>query len=642
MDSFTKEFQIAQNDHIIRGLVELSQVENLIAVEDTDALRRIAAVVGGKFNEGSILIRRVKTFLDNVRTSMNRVVTHAGFSSSGVLTDALNHPSFVEATNSMDHGLVFEQVSNYYDPATVLVGAKELLDNAFMSLQYVYKSESVEAIMARGQGTEGTLYNAISRATRFSSTREGPTLTVSSELLTGYVAVNHPVYTSTVDKKPIATAGARTMVTGPRTVLKDVEPGAGTQVRYSGYYEGSLCSAVNSDLNGTLARFAIVAPPAQSSGACAFSNEYYDDVSYNHDKRNCLVAQPSDADISHLFATPRSLGNMNVATTGVFPKWWGEEATALHPAHTYLGCNHTSILIPLSGLEDMTSGGNNLGGTRGKLTSWIGTTDVNEQGANDITAHTGLTTSHQHSGSLVGFDGDDALESMIDVDALVSIAEKAGLGLPKYDVLIFEIMVLNSYTEGIIDTRLNVQKYLGRHSFIVNSQVTVDALPKNAASVIQSRKIDASVAMVRELYDDSLQVKRAKAYSRYCTRLGRNDPAMVLFRAMLTEQVRKNLSVLGSTFRSAQGGAAQLIAGISAADFASGATASVTISQSDIDLFLKPMASTTWIGPNRMPSSMVALDETRKFGIFQRWLRILDYIVFESLLDLEFNQNFSD
>lgn len=604
-------------------MIEISQVSSFIAIEDTEVLRRIAGVVGGKFDDGDLMVRRVQNFLDRLRSAINRVVTHSGFSSSGNLTDALNHPSFIEFTNTFENGLILEQLATYDDPTGVLSGAQEIISTALDTLKYVYKSESTEVIMARAHGRDGQMFEKIANKTRFNTRTVGPTMSIGSTVGTGTAAaVGGQSLVSTLERRLVTNSAGRSFITGPRTVIKNVAAGEGAEIKYSSHYDGKFSREENSNLRGVVARFAIVGVPSDKSGSVGF----VDNVGTLKDRGagQIIMGQPSDTTIAHLFHVPRTLGALRAAAG--LAKWLGESVTLTHPTSTCLGFPDTAVLIPLTGLQDFTTGGRTNGGLNGSLEGFAGEDGVSQN--NDY---------RENSSMVVGFDGDDALESTIDADVLISLAVSAGLVSPTYDVCVFDVVSLMEYTYAASGTEVE-----SLHSFTVNSQVTKDAVPRNASAVLRSRVIDASVSMVREFYDDSEYIKRAKAYSRYCITQGRNDPTMVLYRGMLSEQVRKNLSILGSGFRSANGGAAQLLANVTAADFATGLSASTLISGSVLDLFMRPLSSNTWIGPNKVPETMVMLDEVRKFGLFRRWTKILDYVVLESMLDIEFNRNYSD
>jgi hypothetical protein len=615
MDSFTKRFQRNNEDPTIRGLIEVSQVSDSIAKGDDAALRRIAAVVGGDAKEGDLLVRRTKGFLDKLRSAINRVVLHSGFSSSGSLTDALNHPGFIELTNSLENGLILEQLALYEDPTGVLAGAQMIIQSALDQLKYTYSSESMESIMSRAHNKEGSLMQDIADKARYNTVMRGARMSVSSTI--GTVGTNPAQVDddSCINRVASALDTGRTLITGPRRILKNVVAGSGTTLSYSSHFEGVMAGAPGANIKAVVARFALVGLPSDVTGSVRYNDEVAADQVGSRD--TILVSQPSDIAIAGLFHTPRTVA----AAFGARTEWYGET----NGAGTYLGFANNSILIPLSGLEDMTVGANGLGGMSGDIRS-------NPRGA-DVDA---LVNGRK------GFDGDDALESEIDVDLLIDMAGMAGLGGNQFDVAVFDVVAIMAYTHQLTG---NPGAYECVYNFAVNTQVDRESLPRSATSIIRSRTNDASVAMVREFYDDSEHVKRAKAYQRHCTIEGRNDPTSTLFREMLSEQTRKNIGVLGDAFKSINGGAVGLVNTInvvngSVPEFASGLAASKVISDGTLDVFSKPLNSTTWIGPNRMPATMVMLNEVRKLGIFRRWMRILDYVTLESMLDLDFNQSY--
>ena len=145
-----------------------------IAENDVRTLRDISAVVGGDHNDMDLLERRAEEFLRSFRTAMNRIFMHQGFSSTGSLTDALNHPSFIESTNSLENGLVIDQLLNYADPTTVLDAPQEVLRGHASAIQSVYGSVAGDQIAVQNRRKETLLASEFK-----SSNRIGDTVIVS-------------------------------------------------------------------------------------------------------------------------------------------------------------------------------------------------------------------------------------------------------------------------------------------------------------------------------------------------------------------------------------------------------------------------------------------------------------------------------
>lgn len=550
---------------------------------------------------------------------MTRVVTHAGFSSSGNLTDALNHPGFVEMTNSLENGLILEQLAAFEDPTGVLGGAQQIILSSMDSLKYTYGSKSLESLMSESFGKQSSVMRKLSNSARFDTTRKGARVDITARALQGAgVAAQHTT-SSSFSNEPSSDPAHRTFITGPRKMVREVKSGSGTVLHYQSHLVADLAVVDGTTPKIATARFAIVGASHALNG-----QPFFTDIGGNANRygraSTPLVSAPQDSEIAGLFSLPSTcvarLPAAVVPNVAHGPSWFGEQPNA----GKVLGFDSNSILIPLSGIEDMTVGANTIGGISGRI-------DVNSNGINTPTDTLNLHT---------GAEGDDGFDSEIELDMLVQLATMAGLGGNKFDVAVFDVAMLMEYD---MSTNIAAGAQAATYTFNVSAHVESNALRRSALSIIQSDSVDVNVLALRGEYEDCEQIKRVKAYRDWCIAQGRTDSAGTMFRQMLSEQVRKNLGILGHEFRSAGGAPVTLLAPVTVANFASGLEASKLIDTTTLDVFIRPENPTVWIGPNAVPVTMRMINPVVKVGLMERWLRIVDYVVLESLMDMEFSRS---
>lgn len=627
MSSLAKQLANSTADPTVKGLIEVANFRNLIEVGDDAALRRVASVVGGDHKQLGILERHVDTFLSRLRTAMNRVVTHMGFSSTGQLTDALNHPSFVAQTNSFGDGVILELLSTFEDPTGVLAGAQTIISNARDSLIFTYGSKSIESCATENFGNNGVMLKMLSDSTRYNVSTTSKSRTVSSRITqSGGHNTAEATVQSARNHAPSATAAIRTFVTGPRTVIKEVAAGQGTVLHYSSHFSATMAGLEDTDPKFGAARFAIVGLSHEDSGTCQPAAGVVGKRNHNL----VLVGAPSDVEIAPLFGIPNFMHAAPVtnAANGLNyyapftpaadenSTWFGEQENAAK----LLGFTPTqSVLVPLSGIEDMTTGVNRIGGF---------TADVENIGDDIMQVNFGLGITNIMEVS------DDALDTEIDLDMLISILKEKGIQGAKYDIAVFDVAILLEYQPTAASGGAGV------YNFTSTSTLETPATQRQMSAIVRSNTVNGDVRALRKTYTESELIERVSAYDQHCLREGRSATGSTLYKAMIADQVRKNLGVLDSTFRAAAPtGGPETLGFTDAGDLDTAEKAAGEIISGHLDAFMKPAQSTTWIGPNQVPPGMVMIAAHSKLNILRRWTRILDYILLESMMDLDFNSS---
>jgi hypothetical protein len=638
MEQIRKELSHSTSDPVIKLLLSTSNIDIHIKNDNRAALRDIAGVVGGDpFDDTTIFRRRVEQWLTRLREAIDKIVLSVGFQSSGSITDALNHPGFISVHDGLTDGLIFEQIVNYTDGTGVLSGPLKVVNDAYNALVAVSGSKTEEAISADNFYTPSTFGGEMGRAAQIPMSTVVSKYEIEAFQPSYSLDVAPTKYSEGIWRSTLSDTDGRSVYTGPRMVFHDCNTSDARDVEILGGM--SKFETVCSEVGLATARFALVGEQDGKAGATTQVDDGGFVFNLARNESSILHAHLNDTMLSELFSVPSKLSdekytqfNQNAAgPDGAFQDWVGGSGQ-----YNVLGMDkNKTVLIPLSGLGDVDSsniyGAEVLGlGSKGNnLAPWVLPL---AEGGRAIGLYTGRTTGQDPNG----------LQQMIDVKGLCEIASHTlgkthGLIVVLFDIVVVTKIDRTAWDEarpGVIEQKKQLVA-VSNGSDIAESIIQFNYaieedkhLPYSTiGNVVNEREVTPSVVALRRHWNDSKMIHAMIHADEKRIRNAQTPVGLTAFRNLLGSMFEKDSSIISSRFKDTTDGGARKLLDKTVTPGA--------IISGDIDTFLRPFAASTWIGPDRGCPELVVLSETKKGAVYDRWVRLMDYILFSSSLDIQ-------